>query len=224
MFTHLMSCSHHCLYSSSSINCVDFFACQRQSSEFDVWWHCSSPPAQCVLCFCGGTWNLPSHSMMACSYQPVLLTIEFIRMVGGGSTKERRWEEREREDPKNRTSTKRGKHVGHCRLWIWLELFNTGCWCLFVLILCCKSTCKWKCTQSFFSWIYMNSHSFNNLMSCSHHCLYSWSSMAGNCLETFDMNVNNSLQSLMFWATVLPLALGIFLVSQWWRVRLSQSC
>ena len=32
----------------------------------------------------------PSQSMMACSYQPVLLTIEFIRMVGGGSTKERR--------------------------------------------------------------------------------------------------------------------------------------
>ena len=65
---------------------------------------------------------------------------------------------------------------------------------------------------------------FTHLMSCSHHCLYSWSSMAGNCLETFDMHVNNSLQNLMFWATVLPLALGIFLVSQWWRVCISQSC
>ena len=101
---------------------------------------------------------------MACSYQPVLLTIEFIRIVGGGSTKERRWEEREREDPKNRTSTKRGKHVGHCRQWMWLEFFNTGCWCLFVLILRCKSTCKWKCTQSFVLWIYMNSH----------FCLHIW--------------------------------------------------
>ena len=47
--------------------------------------------------------------MMACSYQPVLLTMEFIRMAGGGSTKER-----EREDPEDGTRTKRGKHVGHC--------------------------------------------------------------------------------------------------------------
>ena len=65
---------------------------------------------------------------------------------------------------------------------------------------------------------FMNLHEltflFTHLMSCSHHCLYSWSSMAGNCLETFDMHVNNSLQNLMFWATVLPLALGIFLVGQ----------
>ena len=47
--------------------------------------------------------------MMACSYQPVLLSIEFIRMAGGGSKKER-----EREDLEDRTRTKRGKHVGHC--------------------------------------------------------------------------------------------------------------
>ena len=65
--------------------------------------------AASVDCICGGSWNLANQSIMACSYQPVLLTIEFIRMVGGGSKKER-----EREDVEDRTSTKRGKHVGHC--------------------------------------------------------------------------------------------------------------
>ena len=163
--------------------------------------------------------------MMACSYQPVLLTIEFIRMVGGGSTKERRWEEREREDPKNRTSTKRGKHVGHCVGSEYGWSFSTQ---VVDVCLCWSFVAKAPASESVHN-IFFNESTwthiiFTHLMSCSHHCLYSWSSMAGNCLETFDMHVNNSLQNLMFWATVLPLALGIFLVSQWWRVRISQSC
>ena len=49
--------------------------------------------------------------MITCSHQPVLLTIDFNRMVGGRSPKERKGEERKREDRKR---TKRGKHVGHC--------------------------------------------------------------------------------------------------------------
>ena len=66
-------------------------------------------------------------------------------MVGGRSPKERRGEERKRED---RTRTKRGKHVGHC---VGGEHVsdNKGCGCcLFVLICCCKSTWKWKCTHT----------------------------------------------------------------------------
>ena len=58
----------------------------------------------------GDSWNLPVQSMMACSHQPVLLTIDFNPVVGGGSP-----QERTREDPEDRRRTKRGKHVGHCR-------------------------------------------------------------------------------------------------------------
>ena len=63
----------------------------------------------------GSTWNLLVQSTMACSHQPVLLTIVFNRMVGGGSPQERTGEGRTREDPEDRTRTKRGKHVGSRR-------------------------------------------------------------------------------------------------------------
>ena len=67
-------------------------------------------PAYYIVCICESTWNLPVQSMMACSHQPVLLTIDFNRMVGGGSP-----QESTREDPEDRRRTKKGKHVGHCR-------------------------------------------------------------------------------------------------------------
>ena len=71
-------------------------------------------PAYYIVCICGSTWNLPVQSMMACSHQPVLLTIDFNPVVGGGSPQASTREDPE-SNPEDRRRTKRGKHVGHCR-------------------------------------------------------------------------------------------------------------
>ena len=179
-----MSCSHHCLHSSSSIDHLcRLFRFEKLASDFHVWGHWHSFPAYYILCICGSTWNLPVQSMIAWSHQPVLLTIDLNRMVGGGSPQKRTGEERTREDPEDRTRTKRGKHVGHCRQWICVGLFNKCCCCLFVLMFCCKSTWKWECIHTF---LCMNLHcSLVDELQSPFIAYIARHRLTVNCLEAF---------------------------------------
>ena len=99
-------------FSTNVVVAVWILSFAELASDFDVWSYCYSFPAYYIVCISRGIWNLPVQSMIACSHQSVLPTKNgFNRMVGGRSPKERRGEERKRED---RTTTKRGKRVGHC--------------------------------------------------------------------------------------------------------------
>ena len=175
----------HCLYSSSSIDSKLFGGFLDLCFFFFRFWFLGSLflPAYYIVCISGSTWNLPVQSMMACSHQPVLLTIDFNPVVGGGSPQARTGEERTREDPEDRTRTKRGKHVGHCRQWICFGLFNKCCCCLFVLMFCCKSTWKWECIHTF---LCMNLHcSLVDELQSPFIAYIARHRLTVNCLEAF---------------------------------------